>query len=349
MDFIPGDQYRIDVVGADGKLLVDSWSSCIKTDIVSDNDTLMVDTANEKLYGPLVGNLEDISGNIIVDTENSIVTANLMGNLFNNDNELVLDSDSKAFYGDVFGNILDTNGECIVDTQNSSIRADYFEGRFYGEFHGTLITDDSLNSNPETNFIGNLYGNVIDPVTLETIIDTSLKKTKILGTNKQIQIGDNDHEIHAVGKLLSYKLLRDTQLDPAIIYRTFKGNNFLSTVSETFEPNEVFVAHTSYAYHENEFRDSGIYGFAMDNGTVNDYMPSKFFISVSDGVKMPSAITSTRLELDGKGILSVPVLQARGINLAQRDSLPTKAGMIVFNESSKKFQGFDGNKWIDLH
>lgn len=349
MDFIPGDQYRIDVVGADGKLLVDSWSSCIKSDIVSDNDTLMVDTANEKLYGPLVGNLEDISGNIIVDTENSIVAANLVGDLFNNDNELVLDSTGKAFYGDVFGNILDTNGECIVDTQNSSIRADYFEGRFYGEFHGTLITDDSLNSNAETNFIGNLYGNVIDPVTLETIIDTSLQTTKILGTNKQIQIGDNDHDIHAVSKTLVFNLLRDTQLNSSVVYKTFKGNDFLSTVSEKFEADEVFVAHLTMAYHENKFRDAGTYGFAMDNGTVNDYMPSKFFISVSDGVKMPSAITSTRLELDGKGILSVPVLQARGINLAQRDSLPVKAGMIVFNESIKKFQGFDGTSWVDLH
>ena len=389
MDFIPGDRYRIDIVGADSKLLVDSWSSHIRADVISANDTLMVDTQNEKLYGPLVGNLENINGDTVVDVENRSIVANLIGDVFNNNNELILDVDSKILHSDVHGNLLDINGNLIVDAETSIIRADYFEGEFHGEFHGKIVTEDILsgsffgdftgefagefvgditgdvfgnvtgdingsltgdvNGNLSGNVNGNLYGNVFNTNGDSKILESTPQSTKLLGTNKKVQIGSNQDEISTVSENIIVNLLRNNQLSSCIMYKTHKGDDFVSTVSEKFEPNEVLVSHLTEAYHENKYMYAGAYGFVVDEGSVVDYMPSKFFVSVSDGYKMPSAITSTRLELDGKGILSVPVLQTRGINLAQRDSLPVKAGMIVFNESIKKFQGFTGTEWVDLH
>ena len=84
-DFIPGDSYRIDIVGADSTLIIDSWLSQIKANVVNRDGVIQVDTTFGKLYGPLIGNIENDEGDI----------------LFN--------SDSRTVHMDVVGNVKDTN------------------------------------------------------------------------------------------------------------------------------------------------------------------------------------------------------------------------------------------------
>ena len=59
--------------------------------------------------------------------------------------------------------------------------------------------------------------------------------------------------------------------------------------------------------------------------------------------------TENRLEFNNKGVLEVPVFKARGTTFADRDSMTAEAGMILFNTSNNKFQGYTGTTWVDLH
>ena len=64
-DFIPGEAYRLDIVGADESTLVDSWQGVIKADVVSNEGLIQVDVSTGKLYGPLVGDIHDPEGNVV--------------------------------------------------------------------------------------------------------------------------------------------------------------------------------------------------------------------------------------------------------------------------------------------
>jgi len=62
------------------------------------------------------------------------------------------------------------------------------------------------------------------------------------------------------------------------------------------------------------------------------------------GIDKPS-----NLEFNNKGVLTVPVVKAAGTTFTARDSMTAEEGMIIFNKNSKKFQGFTGIEWVDLH
>ena len=48
-DFIPGDSYRLDIVGADSSIIIDSWLSQVKASVVNKDGQLQVDTTFGKL------------------------------------------------------------------------------------------------------------------------------------------------------------------------------------------------------------------------------------------------------------------------------------------------------------
>ena len=83
------------------------------------------------------------------------------------------------------------------------------------------------------------------------------------------------------------------------------------------------------------------------------YLPesSDFGITLSDGRTLPSAFwdNPTGLNFNGKGVLSVPIFQAKGHTEASKTEVETKEGMIIFNTTLKKFQGYDGSAWVNLH
>ncbi len=53
--------------------------------------------------------------------------------------------------------------------------------------------------------------------------------------------------------------------------------------------------------------------------------------------------------INGDGAIRANVFHANPVDFIKRDSLTAKEGMIVFNTNTKKFQGFDGTNWVDLH
>jgi hypothetical protein len=60
-------------------------------------------------------------------------------------------------------------------------------------------------------------------------------------------------------------------------------------------------------------------------------------------------------QIDSNGIekqvsaINLQVLPLKGITTAQRNALSPEAGMIIFNTSVSKHQGYDGTAWQDLY
>lgn len=478
-DFIPGDEYRIDIIGADDAILVDSWNSQIKANVVAQDGTIQVDTATGKLYGPLVGNIEDIDGNVIYDAVANSFNTTVSGNILDLNNNIIVNVADLVVNANLNGNVVDALGEVIVDkslktidantvTANTfygdlvgSITADsLIYGTFSGDFNGTAYGDffgdttgnhfgdvtGNLTGDVTGHVFGNLHGQLLSnrheddglPLNIysdfynqwmwvggvdhpnppedgsfingpiievgatrsESVIRANLVsydrqmvlhlkndatddndpfaanyfgrscgefaayahnsetpphtilsyrdgKTKLDGYNGLLQLGiDNTNDIELNPKLVITNFdISDG--DPLHLVRTFKGSN---TNKATVINNDPLYLIETEAFTGNGFVNSSLMGFFVD-GTVDsnaNNVPTKFALSLADGVNQAGPNNQQNLEFDKRGVLTSPVFKAKGTTFAGRDSIAAEAGMIIFNSSNNKFQGYTGTAWVDL-
>jgi hypothetical protein len=96
------------------------------------------------------------------------------------------------------------------------------------------------------------------------------------------------------------------------------------------------------SYTDSEFGQTAVIQAETDGPTINGNTPGKLKI----GTKNHLGTDDTFCEFNSRGVFLAPVIQT-GIYAAE--SIPEgKKGMIVFNDTTGKFQGHNGNAWVDL-
>ena len=164
-DFIPGEAYRLDIVGADESVLVDSWTSQIKASVVAKDGTLQVDVDTGKIFGPMVGDVLGIDGNTILDTVANTLTADVVGNVLDNEGNTIVDVSLGFVNANITGNVVDSSGGIVVDAINKTIDADAIYGTFYGDLIGNVTTDSTLFGTFSGDFNGSHYGEFYGSIT----------------------------------------------------------------------------------------------------------------------------------------------------------------------------------------
>lgn len=164
-DFIPGEAYRLDIVGADESVLVDSWTSQIKASVVAKDGTLQVDVDTGKIFGPMVGDVLGIDGNTILDTVANTLTADVVGNVLDNEGNIIVDVSLGFVNANITGNVVDSSGGIVVDAINKTIDADAIYGTFYGDLIGNVTTDSTLFGTFSGDFNGSHYGEFYGSIT----------------------------------------------------------------------------------------------------------------------------------------------------------------------------------------
>ena len=462
-DFIPGEAYRLDIVGADENVLVDSWSSLIKASVVARDGTLQVDVDSGKIYGPLIGDIQDIDGSVIFDSVNKVFTADVKGDVLDLEGNIVVDSGLGIVNANVSGNVIDPTGGLIVDAANRIVDADAVYGTFYGDLIGSVSTENTMfgtfsgdfNGGHYGEFFGDLTGNVTGTVTgdlignMTGVVTGSLigeimadANTSLISRSEQfnqynwlgginhtvataegdvargpiIVLGDTRADSTLRGHVQHYDGRNVIKLDvfgnspwPAHIHGKLRGevytsddkavltynsntgnirlksygilsleaNNGDSSVefvgkgvtfnvkdgqtvrsfNGTWEnktallPNDTVLEYTAEGYDGQGWRLGGGFGIYLSNEPVNQQAYKTFFaLKLSDGVNtVQEGDLTNALIYNSNGTLKVPVTQLGETTFSQRDSMTPAAGMIIFNTSSKKFQGYTGSGWVDLH
>lgn len=475
MTIIPGDAYRIDVVGADEQVIVDSWTSQVKGNVVTRDGVLQVDTTNGKIYGPLVGDIEDISGNTIFNNDLRLFTTDIKGDVRNTNGNIVLNSEQALLVGNMQGNMYDSEGVVMINHTTKSIDAttivaDSITGTFYGTLNttgtirGNLIgnvvgdvtgevtgnttghhfgnVDGNVTGDVTGNVTGDLYGQIMavqrdetDPTVLiaynehashrqwemrggishidnagkgpilgigATRTDAYLKAdivaydgtpqltltptedygpeadivksnyfgavkgrlmdgttdimtwvgstTSIYANNGVLQLGmdyTSDIEFNAESIVKNFNI---SDGDATELVNAFRGTPEAKTALQTSDPMLMVAA---LGYNGAGFVDAGHFGFFVDRNTAptstDSSVKTGFSVALGTGSATPIANQSMNLEFNSAGVLEVPVFKARGTNFAARDSMTAEAGMIIFNTSNNKFQGYTGSAWVDLH
>jgi len=477
-DFIPGEAYRLDIVGADESIIVDSWQGTIKANTVSDLGMVQVDVSTGKLYGPMIGDIEDTEGNIIFDTTSQTLKADVYGSVYDNSGAVkIIDGMTGKITGSLSGNVIDIDGATMVDTASKTITANTFTGDLYGDVYGNLTTDSVVYGTFSGDFNGTSYGeffgdstgthngDVIGDVTgnvtgqltgsvtgeLLAVREGADVPERLTGWNEHFQqwewyggVGNpfpgEDHDV-ARGPIIlagpdrTETALRanvihyngteiiklHTEIDPtsetapATIRGHFDGvfvytdgetaqdaltvsaqgtvlhpvngvvtiggyitdaidcdvNIFSDVITVETSADEEFLNVKNYngtvnaktavgtdnplaiisgeGYNGTDFVTGGLFGIYADAAPTDTYVESKFVVSLPKGNDNHDQTNPRRLSFDGDGVLTVPIFKARGTTFADRDSMVAEAGMIIFNTSSSKFQGYTGTTWVDLH
>ena len=469
-DFIPGEGYRLDIIAADETTIVDSWAGQIKGDVVAVDGSIMVDVNSGKIYGPMIGNIEDIDGTIKYDADLGIFKTDLVGDVKDVNGNIVVDADLGVLNGSVIGDVIATDGNVIVDATSKIIDADAIHGTFYGDLVGNVSTEGSisgtfvgdfngtgygeffgdftgnvtgnLNGDVVGNLTGNVEGNLIgrlmidETTTLTSPPDENHNQWSFLGgvghpidnpedyCNGPIikigaerwqsslrghiehydgtpvlwldHLGGSAHKAQFYGKVrgpvadkddnqvlftddegvhlvsISGKLCIGSMTDyvvneiehragqitnyvpidnsrPMNINYSSRGEN---NAPLAVQPFDLVYSNNTYAHNGDGYVSAGSIAFAVDpdaNVTTSSAgIKSGFIVSLSDGDKTHTQ-NLNRLEFSSDGALKVKTFHASGTTFSERDSMTPKEGMIIFNKNSKKFQGYTGTEWVDLH
>lgn len=127
MELYEGGQYRIDIVGADSSIIVDSNTGRISASLSNSTDTIVVDTEAAKFYGSLVGSVFDSTNNIAYDPDTRQFSGNLRGSMVDTFGDTIIDSQSVNV--PLQANIIGSTGYVGFDLETRM---------FKGNFHGDL-------------------------------------------------------------------------------------------------------------------------------------------------------------------------------------------------------------------
>jgi hypothetical protein len=461
-DFIPGESYRLDVVGADGDVLVDSWTSQLKASVVSKAGALQVDVDTGKIFGPLIGDIEDVDGTLIFDASLNVFKTNLVGEVRDRAGNVIVDAEAALVTADLEGDILDAFGSTIVNSTDRRIDADAIYGTFYGDLIGSVTSDTTLfgafsgdfNGSHYGDFYGDITGNVTGSITGDVVGNmTGVVTGSLIGevmadeTTSLMSPPDENHNQHnwlggiahtvmppedaiAKGPIV---VLGDDRTESALrghvqhydgrpivtadiignapwvaehfgkfrgeLYSaddnsiisynqgsgqvyvnsygilTFEANDAASDIefmsqSITFNvkgpqtvrsfngtwhnksallPDDCVLQFDAEGFDGNGWRQAGGFGIYVADEPINNTAYNAYFgVALSDGVNGPAANENKGLIFDSAGVLRTPIAKVGSHTYAQRDSMSAEAGMIIFNSSSNKFEGYNGSAWVVL-
>jgi hypothetical protein len=162
MEIYEGGQYRIDIVGSDSSLIVDSNTGTIRANIANHEGDVLLDLDIAKMYGSLQGNIFDTESNIAYNasektfhgtfdgalTKNGLVLINqhssnvpLADDIYGPGNLVAYDRQQNKFYGNFVGNVVDNSGNVLLatDTEFPKLVADV-QGNVYDN-NGVVVLD----------------------------------------------------------------------------------------------------------------------------------------------------------------------------------------------------------------
>jgi hypothetical protein len=323
-----------DVLADDETVLLDATNKTINVETVTTNNitlsndlTVVNMTATEvtagTFNGPLLGDVSgqhfgavfgDVTGDITGD-----VTGNLTGNV------------TGDVLGDLTGNV---TGDLFGDVT----------GNVTGNVTGTLTGDVT----------GNLNGDIYDATGTYIGLNVSEDGDVAIATNNNgtLSLGAHNDTLTINN---NYREKNDYVVIPHPSNQAGQKHHFTRVSGEnkaSVSPGDLLDFKAVLAYNGTDYKTAGHWGYAVDpEWTVTNTSNSIrtiFGISVADGTNQPDILGPKKFSVNHEGIVGGYGFQASPINSTQRNELNAKPGMIIFNSSTNKFQGYNGSSWVDL-
>lgn len=365
------------VVDELGNVIVNTSDRIFYGNIVSRSGNTIVDTENETFVGNFLGNIVDPTGVIIYDHINnslwlenlsvsSLIEGNLKGNVYSDNGTLSYDAHSNSstlerlsvnsvevneiITGNFTGNIFDALGNRVYNIEDGNIIVE------------NITVNDSL--------YGSLRGNVFNSSgdVVFDFLNNSLHLDSVttIGNNFLIKVfGDYDQELIYSDSKIGFSSAKSYDFN----------NPITSDFYATFDYDQITILSNSIVEDKNSAGIIGFYGFTNEtslnsnntkffgslgfianyNNGDSDTIPADFIIfngkdnyNFQDYSTAHDYVKDNCLVFDHKGVLSAPVIRT-GVYVDTSGVLNPEKGMIIFNDTTGKFQGYTGSTWVDLH
>ena len=224
------------------------------------------------------------------------------------------------------------------------------------------ITDLVLDTSPQLGGNLDLNGNSItgagtidiggDITTLNLTVDGYINSTALppggFKSNTVVAIGSNTDPntlwINSTESFGVFNGIADgTGNSTGISFRVSRGT--LSTKTSV-EPGDLLITLDAFGYDGTDYLPVGGFIVAADPDAI---VSAGSIPSAAAMITLTDSGVPNFAKLDSKGVFSVPVIQTGVYVTTPSDTRPIGVkGMIIFNDSVGKFQGFDGTTWVDL-
>lgn len=370
MDIYEGYSYRINIVGADSAIIVDSHTGLIKASVADAEENIIVDVDTGTLRGTLVGDVFSQNLELILDSKTrnlnvkSVVADTVRGSIYNNRDTLMFD----CFHDLIKVSTIETK-EIVAE----SILANQFKGNIcksQGSVMYNSITDTISTNTIYTTTItaenvnaGNLYaaaftGSIVDKDE-KLLFESNQRKFHGAIHIDQLTVGSEigaaTVELYAgSGGINVYNHYSNNSVDDDFNCMTFRNARLTDNNLDNIVPGDVLSYFSTQGYYKNQYQDTGAFYFIADPAqnkydNAVDSIPAIFGVYVCNGEQQPDnkeEILSKSFTYNSSGVLSSSIIKTG----AHTDNIvnPEK-GMIVFNDTVGKFQGYTGISWVDLH
>ena len=260
----------------------------------------------------------NITGDVITSGD---VTANVVyadfhgpsfGDVFADDSTTKLvDATTQIFNGDVTGNVTGNVVGNVTGTLTGGVIGDA-NGNHTGTFNGDV----------NGNITGNIYTDLITPTTQQLIV-----KNTTPNDNMSVKINSNDDR-----SIL--KLTRESASD-----LTGVDGHYGAILFERTDVNGSLV--TSGIFGQENFL---LFGNSADGDMTTD---DKLFVWRDNKFGIGTAFPTEELEVVGDTKVS-GFVQFGSLTTLERDALTAANGMVIYNSTDNKFQGYENGAWVNL-
>ena len=383
---VEGSNYRINIVGDDSTVIIDSSSGAVNAvggltgdltgSVLSlDGSTLIVNSFNDSVNAP-GGVFGDVTGNLVGNVTGN-VTGDLTGSVLSLDGStLIVNSfnDSVNAPGGVFGDVTgNVTGNVVGDISgNFGTLTNLTTRNIFGEDSSTIIINNAvvIESNLEVNgdiltnqrIVGDLTGSILtgSGKLIYSLQDDffNIKRVNVLPDEDNplratIAVGNSEVTGETVFRVSSNKQKGDLRLRYIDTSTTISSSTVLGAL--VFEKEDA----------------TGIVGYSVLRSR-----PSSFSIQTSDEAGELTTSRMIRLTQEGRvgigqatpvykldvagdtritlgltvegSVTSGSFVQFGSLTTTQRNALTAVNGMVIYNTTANRFEGYQNSAWINL-
>jgi len=303
-------------------------------DILKWNGTAWINTPQESLEKP--GNIYGTDSTLLIDTDNSVIVGPIVANT--------------PIIGDLVGDVTGTlTGDVVGDVVGdvTGTLTGNVIGTLAGDVNGSVFADDSTVL--VDGVAGTINGTVIGSI-------ESSRQIRVDGTDGLgfIPAGENVFVAEGFMDPLSG---RNSGVGMNIRAARDDGLGGLAAV----QPGDALLDIVASGYDGNSYKAAMAIKFSVDkNVTVSDeIIPGRIIFAAYDntgnfGLNSIMVYTSQGRLSIGSGDQPQAKLDVAGevllgrLSEAERDALTPVNGMILYNTTANKFQGYENGSWVNL-
>ena len=292
--------------------------------------------------------------NAVVDLLNNTGTIGgiFKGNVVAEDSTLLIDAASGQIFGPLTGNVTGNVTGNLTGNVTGNLTGNVTgntNGYHTGDAKGSVFGDDS-------SIIVNAIDSSLSAISAN-VGSVSITGNNIISSVGRIDIGSasvaNNNTLYlysqSTGEFINQIGISDpgSGFSPWANFKISKGTLTAPTVVAA---DDVLSGMMIFGYDGTDYRRSVTIGAQVDTGAVvsSNVVPGKFLVVVQTS----TVAVSQQMTFNSKGVLEAPVMRVGTYaDNTARDAFITApaAGMIVFNTTGTKFQGYTGAAWVDLN